>query len=413
MVAEIISIGDELLIGQVVNTNASWIARQLHENGISVGAINSIPDDADRIKEALADSLERADVIILTGGLGPTKDDITKMTLCEFFGTGLEWHQPTLDNIIELFGSKGIPVLEKNRDQAMIPQGSTPLRNPFGTAPGLWFEKDEKVVVSLPGVPYEMKAILTGSVLPRLMEKNLGTLYFHRTVLTHGMGESMLAEKIDGWAGNLPANIKLAYLPQPGIVRLRLTASGQVMEELERVVDTEITRLRQLIPSLVFGEGTQTMEEVVGELLREQGKSLATAESCTGGYIAHLITSVPGSSDYYKGSVVAYDNEIKHSMLSVRQGSLDKFGAVSEKVVKEMAEGARNKFKTDFALATSGVAGPAGGTKQKPVGMIWIALASHGNTSALSFTFGDHRGRNIRRSSLAALNMLRMVLLEG
>lgn len=413
MVAELISIGDELLIGQVVNTNAAWIAQQFHENGIKVQNITVVPDEGPQISNSVKKAFERAEVIVLTGGLGPTKDDITKKTLCDFFDTGLIFHQPTLDNIIKLFGSRGIPVLEKNREQALIPENCVPLTNAFGTAPGLWFERDGKVLVSLPGVPYEMQALITGSVLPRLLKRNLGKLFYHRTILTHGMGESMLSEKISSWEDSLPGNIKLAYLPQPGVVRLRLTAAGKEMTRLEQQVDQEIARLRELIPSLIFGEGTQTMEEVVGDLLRRKKASVSTAESCTGGYIAHLITNIPGSSDYFKGSVVAYENEVKSEFLGVSQQTLKRYGTVSGQVVEEMAQGAIRKFKTDYALATSGIAGPGGGTEEKPVGLVWIAIATKDEVTAHRFTFGDHRGRNIRRSALSALNLLRISLLEG
>ncbi len=413
MVAEIISIGDELLIGQVVNTNAAWIARQMLENGIQVRYMTVIPDDRARILDALDEAAKRTDVIMLTGGLGPTRDDITKKALGEYFDAHMVLHQPTLDHIQKLFGQKGIPVLEKNREQALVPDKCIPLSNPYGTAPGLWFEKEGKIIVSLPGVPYEMEAIITGSVIPLLTERNHGILFYHRTVLTHGMGESMLSEKIGSWEDSLPENIKLAYLPQPGMVRLRLTAFGPDVEELKILVQSEIENLQKLIPDLIFGYDTQTMEQVLGEMLREKGMTVATAESCTGGYIAHLITSVAGSSDYFKGSVVAYDNEVKIKILGVDQKSLDSYGAVSEQVIKEMAEGARRRFKTDLALATSGIAGPGGGTKEKPVGLVWVGLATPAGVHAWSFKFGDHRVRNIRRSSLAALNLLRMSVLRG
>lgn len=413
MVAEIISIGDELLIGQVVNTNAAWIARQLIENGIQVRYMTVIPDDRGRILDGLNEAMKRTDVIVLTGGLGPTRDDITKKALSDYFDAPLVLHQPTLDHIQELFGRRGIPVLDKNREQAMVPLNCTPLSNPYGTAPGLLFEKEGKIIVSLPGVPYEMEAIITGSVIPRLTERNDGILFYHRTVLTHGMGESMLSEKIGSWEDSLPENVRLAYLPQPGMVRLRLTAFGPDIEELKVTIQKEIERLQKLIPDLIFGYDTQTMEQVLGELLREKTMTISTAESCTGGYIAHLITSVAGSSDYFKGSVVAYDNEVKMKILGVDQKSLDFYGAVSEQVVKEMAEGATRRFNTDVALATSGIAGPGGGTKEKPVGLVWVGLAMPWGVHAWSFKFGDHRVRNIRRSSLAALNLLRMSVLRG
>lgn len=400
-----------MLIGQVVNTNASWIAQQLNDNGIRTGYISIIPDDRAAIITALADAVKRADVVITTGGLGPTRDDITKKALSDFYGTGLVLHQPTLDHIQKLFYGRGIPVLGVNRDQALVPEGCVPLSNPFGTAPGLWFEDSGKVIISLPGVPYEMQAIVTGSVLPRLKEKDDGVYLFHRTILTHGLGESLLSERIADWEDSMPGNIKLAYLPQPGIVRLRITATGKREENLEKQVEEQVDRLKDLIPDLIFGEGNQTMEEVVGLILRDRGLTLATAESCTGGYIAHLITSVPGSSDYFRGSIIAYSNDIKEQVLGVKRSVIEKHGAVSGEVVEAMALGARHLLDADYALATSGVAGPGGGTANKPVGLVWIALATPGGVISKSFTFGDHRARNIRRSGLTALNMLRISVL--
>lgn len=407
MIAEIICIGDELLVGQVVNTNATWIAQHLQEIGIPVKQISDIADEAEDIRQALDLAFSRSDVILMTGGLGPTRDDITKTTLCKYFNTHLIFHQPSFDNILRLFPLRGLKIGEENRKQAEIPANCTPLLNLHGTAPGMWFEKDKKVLVSLPGVPFEMEALMEKYVLPRLSgEDNLNQVV-HKTVLTQGLGESFLAELIKDWELSLPSNLKLAYLPQPGIVRLRLTAKGEKRKNLIMEVDRQVEKLKQLIPDRIFGYGNDTMEEVAGRLLKEKKMTLSTAESCTGGFLAHMITSVPGSSEYYTGSVIAYSNTIKHEILGVSLQSLEQSGAVSEQVVKEMAEGVLRKFHTDFAIATSGVAGPDGGTAEKPVGTVWIAVASRTRTVTKKFMFGEHRGRNIRRSALAALNMLR------
>ena len=412
MIAEIISIGDELLVGQVVNTNATWIAQHLHETGIPVKQISAISDDAEEIKKALDLAFSRADVILVTGGLGPTKDDITKHTLCAYFDTRLVFHQPSYDNIVRLFGGRGLKISEVNRKQAEIPANCIPLLNPNGTAPGMWFEKDKKILVSLPGVPFEMEAMIEKYVLPRLAGEDNERIVAHKTILTQGIGESYLSELIKEWEENLPANMKLAYLPQPGLVRLRLTAYGESKEKILNEIDNQVSTLQQIIPGLIFGYGNDTMEQVVGRLLKEKHVTLSTAESCTGGYLAHMITSVPGSSEYYAGSVIAYSNEVKQEFLGVKEDSLRKYGAVSEEVVKEMAEGARHHLKTDFAVSISGIAGPDGGTLEKPVGTVWIAVASKTGITAQKFMFGEHRGRNIRRAALAGLNMLRLELVR-
>lgn len=408
MIAEIISIGDELLVGQVVNTNATWIAQHLNEIRIPVKQISDIADDEEDIRQALDLAFSRSDVILMTGGLGPTRDDITKTTLCKYFNTHLVFHQPSLENIERLFPARGLKITDVNRRQAEVPANCTPLVNPQGTAPGMWFEKDKKILVSMPGVPFEMEALMEKYILPRLEIADNQMTVVHKTVITQGVGESFLAELIKDWELNLPAHMKLAYLPQPGIVRLRLTAYGEDRNSLTSEVDDLIETLKRLIPDQIIGYGNDTLEEVIGKLLKDRKMTISTAESCTGGYLGHLITSVPGSSEYYLGSVIAYSNRIKQEMLGVSEKSLQSYGAVSEQVVKEMADGARVKFNTDFAVATSGIAGPDGGTPEKPVGTVWIAVSSKKRTVAKKFMFGEHRGRNIRRSALAALNMLRV-----
>ena len=413
MIAEIISIGDELLVGQVVNTNATWIARNLNETGIPVGQISAIADDAGIIRAAIDLAFSRADVVLLTGGLGPTKDDITKHTLCGYFNTHLVFHQPSYENIERLFASRGYKLGIQSRHQAEIPANCTPLPNINGTAPGMWFEKDGKILVSMPGVPFEMEAIMEQHVLPRLTAMDNQRIVVHKTILTQGVGESYLAEQISDWEDALPPYMKLAYLPQPGIVRLRLTATGESKERTFREVEQQVEALKKLIPSLIFGYGNDTLETVVGQLLKDKHMTICTAESCTGGYLSHLITSIAGSSEYYTGSVIAYSNRIKQEMLGVSGESLSSHGAVSEQVVREMAEGARKRFSTDMAVSLSGIAGPDGGTPEKPVGTVWIAVANNSRTIAKKFMFGEHRGRNIHRAALAALNMVRMEVMQG
>jgi nicotinamide-nucleotide amidase len=410
MNAEIISIGDELLIGQVINTNASWMASELNKWGIRVSHISMISDNPNAIKNALDDATERANVILITGGLGPTKDDITKQVLADYFDAKLVFHQPSFEQVRDLFRLRNYKVTPLNRKQAEIPDNCIPLQNKNGTAPGMWFEKEGRVFVSMPGVPFEMKALMSEEIIPRLREKYKLGFIFHKTIMTTGMGESMLAEKIKDVEDALPSNIKLAYLPQPGIVRLRLSAQGDDKIQLEKIIKDHCRLIRNRIPELVFGFDDISLEEVAGQLLREEGKTVSTAESCTGGYIAHLITSIAGSSDYFTGSVIAYSNEVKIKELKVKPVDLYKYGAVSRQVVEQMAVGVREKLQTDYSLATSGIAGPDGGTDEKPIGTIWIAVATPLGVKSKLLKLGEHRGRNIRRSTLASLNMLRLEL---
>jgi nicotinamide-nucleotide amidase len=410
MNAEIITIGEELLIGQVIDTNSAWIAEQLNMAGIKVVQITSIADDHHAILKTLKEATGRAEIILMTGGLGPTRDDITKQALCEYFDSHLVFNQQAYENVERLFRMRGLPVTPLNRRQAEVPAACVPLPNPEGTAPGMWFERDGKYIVSMPGVPFEMRAMLINHVLPRFAKYTSAHFILHKTILTHGVGESLLAKKIEQWENDLPENIRLAYLPQPGIVRLRLTAIGNEKPLLEKQLNELDAKLNQIIPELVFGYDNDTMEEVVGRYLKNQGKTVATAESCTGGYIAHLITGVPGSSVYFKGSVVAYANELKENHLGVNPAAIAEHGAVSEVVVRQMADGVRLKMGTDYALAVSGIAGPDGGTEEKPVGTTWIALSSKEQTITQKFLFGEHRGRNIRKAALQALDMLRLEL---
>lgn len=404
--AEIINIGDELLIGQVVNTNASWMAQQLNLAGIAVARILAIADEKQAIYNALDDTSNNADVILITGGLGPTRDDITKKVLAEYFNAEMVFDENVYKHIQQLLEKRGFDLSKLRKEQAMVPHNCRVLPNEHGTAPGMWFEKNNRIFISMPGVPYEMKSIVSDYVIPALIEIFKPGVLMHKTLLTQGIPESVLAKKIVNWENALPRNIKLAYLPQPGMVRLRLTANGAIADTVEKQLVAEVNKVTQLIGEVIFGYDDESLELVIGTMLRKNKLTLSTAESCTGGYIAHLITSIAGSSDYFKGSVIAYSNEIKTQELNVQDETLDMHGAVSEQVVIEMAKGIRTKFKTDFALSVSGVAGPSGGTPEKPVGTTWIALASAQNTIAQKFQFGENRQRNIRKTALTALNML-------
>lgn len=418
MNAEIISIGNELLIGQVVNTNASWMAEQLNLAGFKVKQVLAIADDETDILQTLREAGERSSIVLVTGGLGPTKDDITKQAICKHFNSHLVFNQEAFQTIERLFGSRGVGVTEINRKQAEIPACSIPIPNANGTAPGIWIEQHDPkktdgttVFVFMPGVPFEMKPMVSNYVIPKIQALFLSKAIFHKTVLTQGVGESFLSDLIEPWELALPSFITLAYLPQPGIVRLRLSGIGQDGESVKRAVMKEVEKLQLLIPDYIYGFDEDRLEELVGRMLVERGATLATAESCTGGYIAHLLTSVPGSSRYFKGSVVAYANEVKEMELGVRSQTLIDHGAVSEEVVKEMASGIRKKFKVDYAIATSGIAGPDGGTPEKPVGTTWIGLATPRGTFTSSYKFGENRERNIRKTALQALNLLRKSML--
>lgn len=409
--AELISIGDELLIGQTVNTNAGWMGERLGLIGIRPRLVRTIGDDRDEILNAL--STATCDVVLITGGLGPTKDDITKHTLCAFFGTRLVRDAEVEARVVAFFHSIGRDPLEVNRAQADLPGSCVVIRNDRGTASGMWFERDGRVYVSMPGVPYEMKAMMEQEVLPRLKERFLPPAIVHRTILTTGLGESHLAQRIEAWEDSLAAeHIKLAYLPSPGIVKLRLSAyAGSDAGEVKARVDRKAEELLGLIPDLVFGEGDDRLERVVGRLLKGLGQTLGLAESCTGGYVSHLITSVPGSSAYYTGGLVSYANAVKMEELGIPAGMLELNGAVSRPVVEQMATGVREALRTDWSIALSGVAGPDGGTEEKPVGTVWMAVAGPGGVRSVRGYFPGTRDLVIQRSALAALNMLRKALL--
>ena len=411
MKAEIITIGDEILIGQIIDTNSAWIADQFNLNGIEIYQITSVHDEHKHIVNALKNAAEKVDLVIITGGLGPTKDDITKNTLCEYFNTKLVFNENVFDHIKKRFSKLSIDLNKLNRDQALVPENCTVLFNKAGTAPGMWFEKDDTIYVSIPGVPFEMKYLVEHEILPKLLEKGQTKAIYHKTVLTQGVPESMLAEKIEDWENALPENIKLAYLPNPMSVRLRLSAMGKNELLLKDLVEEQIAKLEQIIPESIFGFDKETMAEVIGRMLKLKGKNLAVAESCTGGYISHLITSFPGSSEFFNGSVTAYSNQIKENVLEVDAGVISKYGAVSEQVAREMALGVKQLLNSNFAVATTGIAGPTGGTDEKPVGTVWIAVAGEKKVFAKKFVFGNNRERNIIRSSQTALQILRRIVL--
>ena len=408
--AEIITIGDELLIGQVIDTNSAWIGQQLNEIGIKVHQITSVSDNEQHILSALKEAQQRVDVILITGGLGPTKDDITKYTLCKFFKSNLRFDESAFLQVEKLFKARGRQVTDINRKQAEVPEKCEVIPNTQGTAPGMWFEQNRRIFVSMPGVPYEMKSMMQQEVLPRLKKLFTKGAIVHKTTWFQGIGESFLSDMIEQWELALPAHLKLAYLPSSGILRLRLTATGTSETELISHLDEELKKLHAIAGEYIFGAGDDTLEKVTAKLLTEQKATISTAESCTGGYIAHRITTVPGSSNYYMGSVVAYDNSIKENILGVPSSLIEKYGAVSEEVVVEMAKSVKEKFKTDYSIACSGIAGPAGGTDEKPVGTVHLAIAHPGGIFAKKLMLGTDRERIIRETAFNALNNLRKIL---
>ncbi|MCU0461241.1 MAG: competence/damage-inducible protein A [Bacteroidales bacterium] len=406
MKAQIITIGDELLIGQTVDTNSAWIGAELSKLGFDVCRRISIHDRREDILNTLAEVSGKSDIVLITGGLGPTSDDITKQTLCEFFSTKLVTSREVLDMIEEMYKQRNWPMNENNRRQAEVPETCRVLKNAAGTAPGMWFEKDKTIFVSMPGVPQEMKYIMYENVIPELKKRFSSQLIIHKNIMTYGIGESSLAEILKGFEEALPEEIKLAYLPAYGIIKLRLTATGPDKQLLENLLQQNVRKLYKIIPELIYGEDEELFEAAVGRLLKERGTTVCTAESCTGGKIASMLTSIPGSSVYYKGSVIAYDNSVKKNVLGVSAGTLEKHGAVSRETVEQMAVGARKLLKADYSLATSGIAGPDGGTEEKPVGTVWIAVSSETGTRALRLRYGTDRVTNINRFSVAALHLL-------
>ena len=414
MKAEIITIGDEILIGQILDSNSKWMAEQLNAIGIEVFQITSIHDDETHILKALAEAARRVDIVLITGGLGPTKDDITKLTLAKYFDDVLILHQDIVLHIQTLFKKINYPFTELNKKQALVPSKAVALMNFYGTAPGMWFEKNKTIYVSMPGVPTEMKGLMTNSVLPLLQSKFELPFIYHKTILTYGMGESMLAEKIADWENELPKPIKLAYLPAFGRVRLRLSAKGKSKEQIVNLVEKEAEKLIPIIGDIIVGYEEQgTIEQIIGKLLVKKNKTLATAESCTGGAIASLITSVAGASRYFKGSVVSYTKSAKETILKVNPETIIKYSVVSAEVAKEMALNAKALFKVDYAIATTGNAGPTTDITDKSVGIVFIALATPTQVIVEEFNFGQPREKVIARTTNKALEILRVKLIKN
>lgn len=416
MLAEIITIGDEILIGQIVDTNSAFIAQQLNAIGIRVKQISSVSDDREHILTALAEAKSRADVILITGGLGPTKDDITKKTLAEYFGVGLVENKDALANVEAIFlrirGTLA-NMLDINRQQALVPENCEVILNRNGTAPGMWFNVDGKIYMSMPGVPHEMMYMMEDNVIPKLKATLKLPAIVHKTILTAGEGESYLAKRIEDIEDALPAHIKLAYLPKLGQVRLRLSGYGEDAAALKQEVDTFADRIVERVSNVVIAQEDISLEKAILNKMEANGLTLSVAESCTGGYISHLITQHPGSSKVFLGGGVTYANELKESLLGVKPETLEQYGAVSGETVTEMVEGAIKHFKSDYAIAVTGIAGPDGGTEEKPVGTVWIGVSNGAKTKTKKFTFGNKRIQNIERSAVSALSMLNILLVEN
>lgn len=412
MNAEIITIGDEILIGQIIDTNSAFLGKQLNKIGVEVVQITTIQDNKSAIIKALTAAEQRADIIITTGGLGPTKDDLTKHTLCEYFNDELILNQKTLDHIEFIFNKYiNHPILESNRSQAYLPSKCLALNNKYGTAPGMWFEKDRKVFVSMPGVPFEMKAIVKDELIPRLKDRYNRPFIIHKTVLTYGLGESAIADRIEDWENHLPKIIKLAYLPSLGRVRLRLTARGDDESLLHRAINQEVKKLNDIIGDLIKGyEDENSIEENIAEKLIQNKLTLATAESCTGGRLAAKFTEVPGSSAYFKGSIVSYATSAKQDVLNISKDFIDKYSVVSAEITQEMARRAQTMFKADLAIATTGNAGPTKGDSDAEIGTVFIAIAFQSKIVVNKFNFGNHRERVTQKAVNKALEMIYDVL---
>ena len=410
--AELLTIGDELLFGQIVDTNSQWMSVELSKAGIKVIRKTTVGDVEGEILTAFAEAESRADIVLITGGLGPTNDDLTKPCLVKYFNCELQIHEEALQEVTAFFASRGRALTELNRQQAALPACCEKVTNALGTAPGMWFHRNGKVFVSMPGVPHEMKAMMTNIVIPKLHATFKTPVIEHLVVRTIGIGESFLAERIAAWENSLPEHIKLAYLPGLSQVRLRLTAYGNDRAALQEENHAWAERLKPLIGNHIFGLGDDDLEVVLGRALRERGLTISVAESCTGGHLAHMFTSVPGSSAYFKGGVVAYANEIKEKELHVNSDTILTYGAVSEQTVTEMAQGVRKVMGTDIGVATSGIAGPDGGTPEKPVGTVWIAYADKQKTITRKLQLSKDRLLNIKMSSVNVLNLIRLNLPE-
>ena len=412
MLAEIITIGDEILIGQIIDTNSAWMAQQLNTVGIRIKQISSVSDNREHILSALKEASERADLILITGGLGPTKDDITKTTLAEYFQVGMKRDQETLDNVARIFARYNRPLLEVNIRQADVPENCEVLLNKNGTAPGMWFQEKDKVFVSMPGVPFEMMYLMEDLVIPKLKAAFDLPKILHQTILTAGEGESFLAERIADIEDQLPPEIKLAYLPKLGVVRLRLSAYGEDEEKLKQELEIQTKKITERLGPTVVATEDIPLEKAILLLMAKNQQTLSLAESCTGGYLAHLFTSLPGASNVFLGGAVSYSYEMKERMLGVNADTLWENGAVSEETVREMVEGALGNFSSDYAIAVTGIAGPDGGTPEKPVGTVWIAVATKDKTSAKKYVFGNKRIQNIERTATNAMVDLLKLLRE-
>jgi len=408
----IITVGDEILIGQVADTNAVWISQQLNNLGVRVGEMVTVSDDPEQISLTLDRYLGVYGLVIMTGGLGPTKDDLTKQTLAEYFHSKMVTDQEVLDRIIAYFERRGRTMIESNRKQADVPDVCRVLLNNHGSAPGMWFEKKGTILVSLPGVPYEMKGLMQDHILPEIGQRVQVPDVVHKTIMTQGVPESYLAALIRDWEAALPDCVKLAYLPRPGIVRLRMTVVDKCASEAKQILHINIDKLLKIIPQHIFGFDDIGLEESVGILLNEKGLTLATAESCTGGNVARLITLIPGSSGYYTGSVIAYDNRIKTDVLHVDKELINTRGVVSREVVVQMARGVMSFYKTDTAIATSGIAGPDGGTKDKPVGTTWICVTYGEKIYTKKYSFWGTRERIIDQATYTSMQLLRRLILD-
>lgn len=406
-----ISIGDELLIGQVINTNAAWLGARLSDAGFQLDSVLTIGDSEGAILDALESCMD-ADLVLVTGGLGPTADDITKPTVCKFFETELEFCQAAYDNVISLFKRRGFPMSERNRGQAFLPKSCQYVPNTYGTAPCMWLEKKGVVFAFMPGVPFEMKGIFTDELLPRIKERFQSVPYEKRVIMTTGIGESFLADMIRDWEDNLPGFLSLAYLPQHGMVRLRLSGRHEDAKLLHETLDKEVERLTQLIPNYIFAMEDIPIEKAVFELLMNKGQTFASAESCTGGNIAHVITLIPGSSEVFKGTAVTYATPMKTKVLGVPAETIERFGVVSQQVVEGMAQSVRDLMEADFGVATTGVAGPSGGTEETPVGTVWVGVASANGVVSKCFNFGKDRENVINRATIAAYEMLRQEIIR-
>lgn len=412
MRAEIITIGDEILIGQIVDTNSAWMAQKLNLAGIQVKQISSVSDDRQHILKALNEAIGRADLILITGGLGPTKDDITKNTLSEYFNTGFRLDEEALENVKRIFARYKAPLLESNYKQAEVLENCTIILNKNGTAPGMWIEHEAKIYVSMPGVPYEMMYMMEEQVIPKIKDAFHLPVILHHTILTAGIGESSLAEIIASVEDSLPGHIKLAYLPKLGTVRIRLSGSGQNDDLLNEEINAYAKRIVDLVSEFVLSENDTPIEKVILDYMESKNLTLSIAESCTGGYISNQLTQHPGSSKVFLGGAVTYSNSLKISILGVSEKTLINFGAVSEETVKEMAIGAHASFHSDYSIAVSGIAGPEGGSEEKPVGTIWIAVTGKWKTITKKFNFGNKRIQNIERSGTTALTLLYKLIKE-